>query len=213
MGDVNPPTCRLARRMLAFAPMRRSLLAMALVVGSTGVASAGPYVGFGLGPTGTVSNDIPEGLPWREIPLYAANGRSGRVLGGYRFPSLPFIGSVSVEASIAAYGLSSQQREDYGGRQASIMGKYNYPLAGGFEVFGRLGLDHTWINSHNSNTLTGGSGDGVLLGVGAEYRFKLPMAAASAFVDYTYSHASIDEPMFTRGYSARMWTLGFTFEI
>jgi hypothetical protein len=194
--------------------MRRAMLVTTVLFVSASSAFAGPYAGFGVGPTGTATSSVPESVARSSPYTFEASGRSGRVFGGYRFPKLPFVGSASVEASLVAYGLIDQFRTEYGGRAAMLTGKYSYPLGAGFEVFGRLGVDHAWITDHAH--MIGRSGNGYVLGVGAEYRFKLPMAEASVFVDYTRSSAGLQESWrgeFTRDYAARMWTLGFSMGI
>lgn len=188
--------------------MKRALLVTAFVLGSAGAAAAGPYLGFAVGPVPSIDNTVPAGGHLE----FNGGGRSGRVLGGYRFVTLPFIGTISVEGNITGYTLRGTDNADYGGRLATLTGKYNYPLGGGMEVFGRLGLNHTWIASHKDGDITR-EGNGYTFGVGAEYRFKLPMAQASAWVDYSFNTADLADTNYTRGYTARMWMLGFTFGI
>ncbi len=192
--------------------MTRALLVTALLVGSSAVASAGPYGGFAVGPSPTISNDGPASVFNAGVVEFQGAGRAGRILGGYRFGALG-LGAISVEGALTAYALTDQTHtSEYGGRQAMISGKYNYPLSSGFEVFGRLGLHHTWINGQVENEQTR-EGNGVLIGAGFEYRFKLPMASASLWVDYTYNPVSMEDATFTRDYASRMWMLGFTFGI
>jgi len=192
--------------------MTRALLVAAVLFGSSGIAAAGPYIGFALGPSPAISNDGPEGVFNAGVLQFKPNGRAGRFLAGYRFDGLG-IGSISIEGALTAYGLTDQNHySDFGGRQAMLSGKYNYPLAGGFEVFGRLGVHHTWINSNIESDITR-SGSGFVVGAGAEYRFTLPMAKASLWLDLTYNPAKLEDTTYTRDYAARMWMLGFTFGI
>lgn len=181
-----------------------------MLVGSAGVAAAGPYMGFAVGPSPVISNDGPAGVFNAGVLTFDANSRSGRLLAGYRFSALS-LGAISIEGALTAYSLTGDNL-DYGGRQAMISGKYNYPLGGGIEVFGRLGMHHTWITTTRENERER-SGNGYLVGAGFEYRFKLPMAQASLWVDLTYNPTTIEELNFTRDYAARMWMLGFTFGI
>jgi len=193
------------------ARMIRASAVLAVVVGLGGVASAGPYAGFALGPSPTIGNGVPDYAGSAGVLEFAPGGRAGRVLGGYRFPTLPVIGSFSIEAALTGYALTDQfGTSTFGGRQAMLSGKYNYPLSAGFEVFGRLGLGHTWITPHSTSDISR-SGDGLVIGAGFEYRFKLPMAQASLWTDYTYNTASLEDVSYTRDYSSRQWMLGFTF--
>ena len=191
--------------------MTRALLVTAVLLGSSGVAAAGPYLGFAIGPSPAISNDLPDNSGGGRLQ-FGPNGRTGRFLGGYRFDGIP-IGSISVEGALTAYGLTDQNRlNDYGGRQAMLSGKYNYPLAAGFEVFGRLGVQHTWITTNVDSDITR-SGSGFVIGAGAEYRFKLPMAKASLWLDLTYSPVTMEDTTYSRDYAARLWMMGFTFGI
>ncbi len=199
--------------------MTRAFLVAAVLVGTSGVAAAGPYVGFALGPSPSLSNELSStGRPDGWHPVFGPNGRAGRLLGGYRFDALK-LGSISIEGALTAYGLTDtyHPEREYGGRQAMLSGKYNYPLASGFEVFGRLGVHHTWITSDIDGDSTR-SGSGFLIGAGAEYRFSLPMAKASLWLDLTYNPAKLDDARIetetgSRSYAARLWMLGFTFGI
>lgn len=192
--------------------MTRALLLAAVLLGSSGIAAAGPYLGFAVGPSPAISNDGPPEVFNAGVLEFGPNGRAGRFLGGYRFDGLK-VGSISIEGALTAYGLTDQNHQnDYGGRQAMLSGKYNYPLAGGFEVFGRVGVHHTWITTNVASDITR-SGSGFLIGAGAEYRFALPMAKASLWLDLTYNPASLQDTTYTRDYAARLWMLGFTFGI
>ncbi len=192
--------------------MTRALLVAAVLLGSSGIAAAGPYLGFAIGPSPAISNSGPAEVFNAGTLEFGPNGRAGRILGGYRFDGIK-VGSISIEGALTAYGLTDQNRaNDYGGRQAMLSGKYNYPLGGGFEVFGRLGVHHTWITTNIASDITR-SGSGFLVGAGAEYRFTLPMAKASLWLDLTYNPASLEDVSYTREYAARLWMLGFTFGI
>ncbi len=195
--------------------MTRALLVAAVLLGSSGLAAAGPYLGFAVGPSPATSNTVPDdGRPPGFHPAFGANGRAGRFLGGYRFDGIK-IGSISIEGALTAYGLRDTGPNDdrtYGGRQAMLSVKYNYPLGAGLEVFGRLGVHHTWITTKIDSDVTR-SGDGFLIGAGAEYRFALPMAKASLWVDLTYNPVTLDDNGYDRDYATRQWMLGFTFGI
>jgi opacity protein-like surface antigen len=192
--------------------MTRALLVAAVLLGSSGIAAAGPYIGFAVGPSPAISNSGPDGVFNAGVLEFGPNGRAGRFLGGYRFDGIK-VGSISIEGALTAYGLTDQNHQnDYGGRQAMLSAKYNYPLGAGFEVFGRLGVHHTWITTNIDSDITR-SGSGFLIGAGAEYRFTLPMAKASLWLDLTYNPASLEDVSYTREYAARLWMLGFTFGI
>jgi hypothetical protein len=134
--------------------MTRALLVAAFLVGTTTIASAGPYVGLGIGPAPGVSSNT-DGLD--------ENGRSLRILGGYRF-KVPRLGSLSAEVALTDYD-SRWNNGDYSTRHLALFGKYNFPLASGFEVFGRLGVQNTWQSINDG--VGSFSGGGVAVGAGA----------------------------------------------
>ncbi|MDQ3334731.1 MAG: porin family protein [Myxococcota bacterium] len=180
--------------------MKRAVLAMALVTVSSGIASAGTYIGLGVGTGPSVSPD--------ELENDLVNdGRSGRLILGHR------LGRFAVEGAVGKYDLVLS---DNGGGgplyevyQAQVSGKFSLPLGDGFEAFGRLGLHKQWFNSERSDFDT--SGSGWLIGAGFEYRFKTGIGGFSLFVDYQYSRADVSGDALTFGAtSTRMWTLGAT---
>lgn len=181
--------------MLVYARMTRASLVAAVLLGSSGVAAAGPYVGLGVGDGVGVSGD------------YSARGRSYRLLGGYKF------GRLSAEASIGTASLGAEPGTDYDALGLTLSGKYNLPLSNGFEVFGRVGLHHIGLDRENSDRddldLSGG---GLLLGGGVEYRPKLPV---SFWLDYTLTYTSSLDGVYIKqsDFTTRQWMLGFTFGI
>ncbi len=186
--------------MLLHARMKRAVLAVALVAVSSGVASAGGYIGLGIGPGPAV--DAPE----LENSLYN-DGRSGRLILGHRF------GRFAIEGAVGKFDL---ELSDNGGQgpiysvyQAQVSGKFSLPLSDGFEAYGRLGLHKMWFNNERSEYDTDGSG--LLLAAGFEYRFNTGIGGFSLFVDYQYSRADVSGERLKFGdTSARMWTLGAT---
>ncbi|MBS1122473.1 MAG: OmpA-like transrane domain, partial [Deltaproteobacteria bacterium] len=160
--------------MLTFRFMTRACLAAVMFIAATSsIASAGSYLGLGIG-TGPAINDQTDRL--------APDGRSGRLLVGTRF------GRFSAEGSVSGYSLLFDQS---GGMipfgdayQASAALKASLPLGNNFELFGRGGLQHTWFRAKNSEL--DASGSGYLLGAGFEYRLNLILGQGSIFVDYQY---------------------------
>jgi hypothetical protein len=181
--------------------MKRAVLAMALVTVSSGVASAGGYIGLGIGtgPSLSTSND----------DRVEADGRSARLMLGYRF------GRISVEGAVNGYDMAfGIQTSLYSSevRQGSISGKYNHPLADGFEAFGRLGYSKTWFSLKDDDRFDA-AGTGIIFGAGIEYRLKLGLAGgASLWFDYQYSRAALDGDLaqVRTDLNAAMWTLGAT---
>ena len=189
--------------MLVHARMKRVLLATALVAASSGVASAGGYIGLGIGtgPSLSTSND----------DTVESDGRSARLMLGYRF------GRFAIEGAAGGYDMAMQLQGGaslYGAevRQGSISGKFTLPLADGFGAFGRLGLNKTWFSLSSTDRFDA-SGSGVIVGAGIEYRLDVALAGGlSLWFDYQYSRAALsgDEPLVKMDLNAGLWTLGAT---
>jgi hypothetical protein len=183
--------------MLVHARMKRALLAVALVATTSGVASAGGYLGLGLGTSPSVSGDSGE---------FDSAGRSARLIGGFHF------GRFGVEGSIGGFDAQEKLQASWYPSKvylASISGKYNLPLSDGFEAYGRVGLQRTWFSIENDDRFDA-SGNGLIAGVGMEYKLDLKATAASIWLDYQYSRASLDGELTKSSLSARMWTIGFS---
>jgi hypothetical protein len=176
--------------------MKRALI-LATILITSGVASAGTYLGLGVGPSVAANgnNDTLQG-----------DGRAWHGLVGYRF------GHLSLEGGFTEYGLAidgtKQSNSTYDGTELSASLKYSIPLSAGFEAFGRGGLQHTGIS--NDSGAHDVSGNGVLLGLGVEYRLNFVLADASIFLDYTYSKANVTGDRDNYDFSTRIWTLGLT---
>ena len=183
----------MAQSMLGTATMSRTALALVLVAASSSAASAGGFVGLGIGTGAASSGDI----------NIDEHGRSGRLELGYRF------GRFSVEGLGSRYGMKSADAHEWTGTTLGIAGKYNFPLGDGFEVFGRLGLQHTDVSGDYYQEDI--NGNGFLLGGGAEYRLPVAAVGLSLAVDYTIVHSSVKpngEGPTDYSLTSRMWTLG-----
>ncbi len=191
--------------MLGSTPMKRAALAVALVAAMSSVATAGTYVGLGIG-----TNAVSEGSD-----RLVEDGRSAKVLVGYRFRPMRF-GAISLEGTIGGYGLGLKdgtkivQLDAY---QLSAAGRFNLPLSNNFEAFGRLGLQHT--TAGGDNPLYDTSGSGFLVGAGIAYLFNVGVGTGAAVsIDYQINRAELSGERF-KGPTAfsvteRQWTLGVT---
>lgn len=184
--------------------MKRAVLAVALVAGSSGAATAGGYVGLGLG-TGPALDRSNDNTVLTSDAI-ESDGRSARLIGGFRF------GQFAVEAALGGFDAAMQLNTGdsyYSTRiyQGSLSGKYNHPLGDGFEAYGRLGIQRTSL-SLDGDSRFDADGTGLMLGAGIEYRIKL--TGVSVWVDYQYSRASLDGELVKGDLSARMWTIGAT---
>ncbi|CAN5521788.1 hypothetical protein BH11MYX1_BH11MYX1_23330 [soil metagenome] len=172
------------------------LLVLAAVVLSTGPASAGTYIGLGVGTSANLSDSV--------NTSYRADGRSARGVLGYR------IGAVSLEGMYSGFGYVTANTVGTGqvdSRSLQIAGKYSYALGDNFEVFGRLGLLRTDLTARDTETTT--TGTGYTFSVGVEYRVDLLLTGFGLYVDYTRNQASFDTADGAQvDQSAAMWTAG-----
>jgi hypothetical protein len=179
--------------------MQRLGLGLALVLASTTVASAGTYVGLGIGSETSGSATRSDGIDAGGMDGF---GRSGRLMVGTR------ISKLSVEGQLSRFDLEFGA-QPYQSTQAAAALKLSIPLGNNFEVFGRGGLQRTWLSPQGSGYAAAGSG--LLLGLGLEYRLNLALTAASVFVDYQHTSSSFtDDAMTQFDGSTGMYTLGAT---
>jgi hypothetical protein len=181
--------------MLYPGPMR-SLLAVALVAASATAASAGTYLGLGIGTAASPSGDL---------SMQASDGnRTGRLMLGTRF------GHLSIEGAGSRFGLLRGSLP-YQGTELAAALKYSLPLGNNFEVFGRGGVERTWLNPENTSAQY--AGNGWLLGAGFEYRLNLGVTAASLFVDYQHSDTDLENQSVMAPHKDEaigVWTAGVT---
>jgi Outer membrane protein beta-barrel domain len=172
------------------------VLATSLLAIST-TASAGTYLGLGLGAKPALNANLEKLTP--------PQGRSLRGFGGLRF------GNFSIEGALNGFDVLTGRGEQtvY---QLSGAAKLNVPLGNNFEVLGRAGLERTWLNMDDEQyNLTG---DGFLVGAGFEYRLDAVLTNASLFVDYTVHHAPLEDARHNKlDETSRIWALGFTIGI
>jgi hypothetical protein len=177
--------------------MKRAALTALALLAATGTASAGGYVGLGIGPSPGISDAYE--------PHSNPQGRSLRLQGGYRF------GNVSVEAALGGVGVATAHGDDrlY---SAWLAGKLSLPLSNGFEFFGRVGLHRVWTSLLDPAVPIDGAG--LMAGAGFEYNLNLVATKASIFVDYTLQRATTSAsdgtPNTDEDMTLRTWTLGFT---
>ncbi len=62
-----------------------------------------------------------------------------------------------------------------------------FPVLGPIEIFGKAGLNYTWVNGNDY------SGSGWDLGGGAQFVLELPLGYAAVWVDYTYQNLGLSD--------------------
>lgn len=174
--------------------MKTALVLATSLIAFSSTASAGTYLGLALGTKPGVSDDLDR--------VATPDGRSARFLGGFRF------GNVSLEGAINGFGVRTGLG-DHTVYQLSAAAKLNLPLADGFELLGRGGLERTSLDLGDDRYNL--SGNGFLVGAGFEYRLNLGVTSASIFVDYTIHHATLEDSRPNQiDATSRIWALGFT---
>ena len=183
----------MAHGMLVSAPMTRLALVAVILASTAASASAGTYVGLGVGTAPATSGDV----------TMVEAGRSGRLQLGYRF------GPLSVEGLASRADLARDDGASYSWTTLGVAGRVSHALGAGFEVFGRLGYQGTSISQSGGHDDF--SGKGLMFGGGFEYRLNLVLASGSLFVDYNVEHSSLDRDGvygMEYGLTSRVWTLG-----
>jgi hypothetical protein len=139
--------------------------------------------------------------------LFEQDGvRSERFILGQSF------GRFSVEGTGTRYGLGYvNTATGWDGTSLAIAGKLDLPLGNNFSVFGRAGLQRTWLSAQR-DTMRSFDGDGWLLGAGFAYHFDAALLGGGAiFVDYNRDKSTFtgagNKPFDA---TASMWTLGLT---
>jgi hypothetical protein len=156
--------------------MRVLILVLAFLIPVPGLdagAQAGPYVSAGVGSGPALGGDF-DGV------LSTDGHGAGRVGIGHR------LGPASLEAAIAGFGITATAPTGQSANGTALSGqisaKLGMPLVLGVGVFGRAGLERTWMGP----TPTAKDrliGDGKLLGAGLEYNLDLVLASAGVWLE------------------------------
>ncbi|MBA3538264.1 MAG: outer membrane beta-barrel protein [Deltaproteobacteria bacterium] len=160
-----------------------------------GTATAGGFVGLGIGSEARVDDDSGR---------FDSNGRTGRLMGGYSLPLAT--GRISAEAAYTGFDVD-RSGITMDGSLLWLAARYNFPLGDGFEALGRLGAQRTSLSA-DDGTLDS-DGTGVLFGLGFEYRPKFKLALDLSFwVDFTYASATLEGPRLSTDITNHFFTLG-----
>ena len=152
-------------------------IAASLLLGLSSQALAGGYVGAGIGSEASISGDLSGHFDTDEAS-------SGRIVIGHR------MGALALEASL--FGSDLVGISDFTGRDTEFstlsLGvdlKYHLGLVGGLELYGKIGLNKTWLRAPDARDDLDYSGRGHALGAGLQYTFPLPVTEISLWLDYT----------------------------
>lgn len=162
--------------------MKRIACLAVLVAGVAIVAPAAhanSYVLFGIGPSAGAGGGLGD--------LVDGDTRAARFGLGQR------VGPVGLEASlfgadlvgVAGYGFA--RGNEYSTLSAAADLKGFFPVLGPIEIFGKAGLNYTWVNGNDY------SGAGWDLGAGAQFVLDFPAGYAAVWADYTYQRLNLSD--------------------
>ena len=175
--------------------MKTTWLTVAMLAGISAPAMAGVFVGVGIGSESKLQD---------QSGRFTPSGRSERLQGGYAIPLA--VGRLSIEGAYTGYDLT-RGGPAFSASELWLAGRYNFPIGNGFEVFGRLGVEHTALDT--GDPTADASGNGMVGGAGFEFhpQFKLGVDL-SAFVDFNYSKTHLDSQRLTGDTSDHLFTAG-----
>lgn len=167
---------------------RRTLLATALLAATATTASAGSYLSLGLGGDPVLSGEL-------SAAADGDAGGNGRLAVGQRF------GRLALEGSLSRFGLATEQAT-----AAGVHVRLTLPLDGALGAYGRLGLERVWLGAEGDR-LGDRTADGMVGGVGLEYRLEAPLLGQAALWAEV-SQNKLDTEAGEVG--VRLWTLGLS---
>lgn len=173
--------------------MKRLSVTTLCLAAMTSTASAGAYIGLGIGTSARASSDA---------TMMEGDGRSGRLMLGWQ------IGRFGIEGSGTRYDVWVAQAP-FEATQLAIGLKYGLPIDNNFEVFGRGGLQRTSLNTISSGGYDA-DGGGFYLGLGVAYKLPIAAVGASVFMDYQRTWTTFDNGLGEYDGVAGIWTLGAT---
>lgn len=163
-------------------PMKRIACLAVLVAGvaaAAPAAHASSYFLFGIGPKAGAGGDLGD----------AVNGdtRTARFGVGQRVGPIGLEGSVFGADLVGAGNQNFGLRREYNTLSTALDLKGFFPVLGPIEIFGKAGLNYTWVNGNDY------SGSGWDLGGGAQFVLEMPLGYAAVWVDYTYQNLGLSD--------------------
>jgi hypothetical protein len=164
--------------------MKRIACLAVLVAGvaiAAPVANASSYFLLGIGPKPGAGGDLGD--------LVDGDTRSARFGVGQRVGPVGLEGSVFGADLVGVNGYGFARGNEYSTLSVAADLKGFFPVLGPIEIFGKAGLNYTWVNGNDY------SGAGWDLGGGAQFVLDFPMGYAAVWVDYTYQRLTLsDDP-------------------
>jgi hypothetical protein len=176
----------------------RLAIGAVILASMTSVASAGTYLGLGIGSESNGHATRSDGVDSGELAGY---GRSGRLIVGFGLFS-----KLALEAQGSRFDVMFGG-SPYQATQAALALKLGLPLGSNFHFVAKGGVERTWLTDGAQMDF---AGNGLLLGGGFEYHLNLGLTAAAIFVDYQRASSGFSNPTVAFDGVTSMWTLGAT---
>ena len=166
-----------------------SVLVLGLICAAPAARAGGAYISAGLGNGAGLSGSLDQNFD-------AKDTSSGRLSLGQR------VGPVALEASLFGSDLVGQTRMvgvggDYSTLSVGVDLKYYVGLVGPLELYGKGGLNKTWLQAPGNMRLNY-DGRGWDLGGGLQFTIDLPVTMAAVWLDYTHQSTDLRDPARTR---------------
>lgn len=158
-----------------------SALALPLLLAAS-PAQAGGYMGIGIGSQGELDGEISK--------HFTTDGQSdtSRIILGQRF------GALAMEASLFGSQLQGNGgftgTSDFATVSVGVDLKYYVGIAGGFEGYGKVGLNKTWLTGPATEGMDF-QGRGTEIGAGLQYTMNLPLTQVGLWLDYTIQNTEL----------------------
>lgn len=160
---------------------RIAFLGLALfgLVAAAPAAHASSYFTLGIGPKAGTGGDLGE----------SANGDTRTLRGGLG----QRIGPVGLEGTlfggdlIGTGGRGFASGREYWTLSGGLDLKGFFTVVGPIELFGKLGINHTWVQGNEL------SGTGWDAGVGAQFVLDLPLGYAAVWADFTHHRLGLSD--------------------
>ena len=161
----------------------KRIACLALVLASLAIAApaahASSYFLLGIGPRPGAGGELGD--------VVDGDSRSVRFGAGQRIGPIGLEGTAFGADLVGTGGDGFTRGREYSTLSVAGDLKGFFPVLGPIEIFGKAGLNYTWVNGNDY------SGSGWDLGGGAQFVLELPLGYAAVWVDYTYQNLGLSD--------------------
>lgn len=155
------------------------LLALLALAGAAGAAHASSYALLGLGPKAGVGGDLGDHVD--------GDTRTLRFGLGQRIGPVALEGSMFGADLLGNGGAGFADGREYWTLSLGVDLKGFFTVVGPIELFGKLGLNQTWVQGNEME------GTGWDAGVGAQFVLDLPLGYAAVWADFTHQRLGLSD--------------------